>query len=109
MRSRKPAKVISPAAAVAPAARSTMSTWPQASPFFLNPLMHQLFPHSLGLSQQNNNPLWMSQMTMAGGSDVKPSLEIPAVQLTPNCPGPGFCLFLKFGQAIVIRVLMLNF
>ena len=29
--------------------------------------------------------------------------------LSPNCLGPGFCLFLKFGQAIVIRVLMLNF
>ena len=29
--------------------------------------------------------------------------------LTPNCLGPRFCLFLKFGQAIVIKVLMLNF
>ena len=29
--------------------------------------------------------------------------------LIPNCPRPGFCLFLKFRQAIVIRVLMLNF
>ena len=29
--------------------------------------------------------------------------------LAPNCPRPGFCLFLMFGQAIVIRVLMLNF
>ena len=29
--------------------------------------------------------------------------------LIPHCPRPGFCLFLKFGQAIVIRVLMLNF
>ena len=29
--------------------------------------------------------------------------------LIPNCPGPGFCLFLMFGHAIVIRVLMLNF
>ena len=28
--------------------------------------------------------------------------------LTPNFPRPRFCLFLKFGQAIVIRVLMLN-
>ena len=31
------------------------------------------------------------------------------ILLTPNCPGPGFCLFLKFKQAIVIRELMLNF
>ena len=29
--------------------------------------------------------------------------------LTPDCRGPRFCLFLKFGQEIVIRVLMLNF
>ena len=29
--------------------------------------------------------------------------------LTPNCPRPQFCLFMKFGQAIVIRVLMLKF
>ena len=29
--------------------------------------------------------------------------------LTPNCPGPGICLSLMFGQTIVIRVLMLNF
>ena len=29
--------------------------------------------------------------------------------LTHNCPGPEFCLFLKFGQAIVVRVLMLKF
>ena len=26
----------------------------------------------------------------------------------PNCPRPRFCLFVKFGQAIVIRVLMRN-
>ena len=29
--------------------------------------------------------------------------------LTPNCPRPRVCLFLNFGQAIVIRELMLNF
>ena len=43
----------------------------------------------------------------------KDALKISEVftlnELTPNCPKLGFCLFLKFGQAIVIRVLMLNF
>ena len=29
--------------------------------------------------------------------------------LTPKCLGCAFCLFMKFGQAIVVRVLMLNF
>ena len=29
--------------------------------------------------------------------------------LTPNCLRPTFCLFLKFRQAIIVRVLMLNF
>ena len=36
-------------------------------------------------------------------------LTLRILELTPNCPKLGFCLFLKFGQAIVIRVLMLNF
>ena len=29
--------------------------------------------------------------------------------LTPKCSGHALCLFLKFGQAIVVTVLMLNF
>ena len=29
--------------------------------------------------------------------------------LTPKCPGLAFRLFLKFGVAIMVRVLMLNF
>ena len=41
---------------------------------------------------------------------VQNELNVPiTVHLTPNCPRPTFCLFLKFGQAIKVRVLMLNF
>ena len=36
-------------------------------------------------------------------------LYFSAKYITPNSPKPGFCIFRKFGQAIVIRVLMLNF
>ena len=31
------------------------------------------------------------------------------LRLAPHCPGLGYCLFMKFGQAILIRVLVLNF
>ena len=40
---------------------------------------------------------------------LKPYIPLMDPLLILKCPGPAFCLFLKFGQAIVVRVLMLNF
>ena len=45
------------------------------------------------------------------GDPLGPGLALvsPFARLTCKCPGPDFCLQLKFGQAIMVGVLMLNF